>query len=75
MKKKSMDRKLLSKEKHEIAYVRKLSRTLLKEAEAKHQIWIHMTRDEVLRICNAVLKFAKFTKVQPRIYAKVGQKR
>lgn len=67
------DHKRLSKEKHEIAYVRKLARHNM--AAFKKCAWNRYTfyipgeenridafivnKDEIIRLCKAVLKFAK----------------
>jgi hypothetical protein len=57
------DDKRLSKEKHEIAYVRKLAKKDLKYLKGKRGIdELLIDTDGYRRICQAVIKFAKYKK-------------
>lgn len=62
-----MDRKLLSREAHEIAYVRKIARQVIKDMKRYKAIVeisganLHVEHyNQVIRISKAVLKFAKY---------------
>jgi hypothetical protein len=58
----SMDRKLLSRQDHEVAYVRKLARQFLKycrEERLKSDDLLNMKAGELKRLCAAVVKFAR----------------
>lgn len=58
------DRKRLSKEKHEISYVRKLARNWLQNFKDYPVMNVSQTNgyESLERICKAVLKFARYKK-------------